>query len=140
MKKQSVYLAGGMEGLTKDQMTGWREEASEYFRGHEIATLDPTRRVAFHNGDMDRNACRRIVKMDYQDIANSKVILADLRADQPGMRWGTVAELAHSHTKNKIIVAWTGEQDSKHPFIEFFATEIHHNLPDACAAVKEYYQ
>lgn len=138
-KTNYTYLCGGMEGYAAEQMKGWRQQATEALANYEIETLDPTRRVAFHGGTMDRDAINRVVKMDLQDISHSTVILADMRYDQPGMRWGSMSEIAHAHTKNKIIIIWTNEDDIKHPFLEFYATEIHHTLEDCIEAVENYY-
>jgi hypothetical protein len=86
-----------------------------------------------------KNAVNRVVKMDLQDISNSTVLLCDMRYNQPGKRWGSMAEIAHAHTKNKIIIVWTDEDDIKHPFLEFYATEIHHTLKECVEAIVNYY-
>lgn len=137
--RQYVYLAGAMEGLTYEQMTGWRKEATQKLALHSIETLDPTRRVSYHDQKDTRYAAARVVKHDLQDIHFSSVILADLRNSTPGRKWGTVCELAHGHTKNKIMIVITDPDQFKHPFIEFYATEIHHSLDDAIEAVITYF-
>ena len=139
MKKDYVYLCGGMEGYDKEDMTAWRHKATRHLELCDISTLDPTRRFSFHSGFQDKNAVNRVVKMDLQDIANSTVLLCDMRYDQPGKRRGSMAEIAHAHTKNKIIIVWTDEKDIKHPFLEFYATEIHHTLEDCVDAIINYY-
>jgi hypothetical protein len=139
MKKDYVYLCGGMEGYSKEKMSGWRAKATKFLDLNGIETLDPTRRFSFHSGFQDRNAVNRVVKMDLQDISNSTVLLCDMRYNQPGKRWGSMAEIAHAHTKNKIIIVWTDEDDIKHPFLEFYATEIHHTLKECVEAIVNYY-
>jgi len=138
--KQHVYLAGPMEGLTYEQMSEWRFEATRLLNLAGIDTLDPTRRVSYHNQEKNDYTAGRVVKHDLQDIAFSSVVLADLRDSTPGRKWGTVCELAHAHTKNKIIIVITDVNQFKHPFIEFYATEIYHDLTDAIEAVTTYYQ
>ena len=99
-KRNYGYLCGGMEGYSSEEMTGWRTRATEWLAFRDIKTLDPTRRVEEHEHMQDDlNIRRRIVKSDLQDIAHSTVILADMREDQPGKRWGSMAEIAHGHTK-----------------------------------------
>ena len=139
MKKDYVYLCGGMEGYEKDHMQGWRQLATNHLELCDIETLDPTRRFSFHDGFMDRNAVNRVVKMDLQDISRSTVLLCDMRYEEPGKRWGSMAEIAHAHTKNKIIIVWTEEKDIKHPFLEFYATEIHHTIEECLDAIVNYY-
>ena len=138
--KQHVYLAGPMEGLTYEQMSEWRFEATRLLNLYGIDTLDPTRRVSYHNQTKNDYTAGRVVKHDLQDIAFSSVVLADLRDSTPGRKWGTVCEIAHAHTKNKIIIVITDKEQFKHPFIEFYATEIHHELSDAVEAAATYYQ
>jgi len=144
--KVQVYLAGPMEDCSTEHMTGWRERVACALEFSEIETLDPTRRVSFHDqlGDnlqdltKTMNTCKRIFKQDLQDIAESKIVLADVRRSS-GRGTGTSMELMFAHTKNKIIILWADEGDFIHPFYEAMATEKHYNLVDAIEAVGMYY-
>jgi len=139
MKKNYVYLCGGMEGYELDDMTSWRRQATEILGDQGILTLDPTRRWKQHLNFTNTNNVNRVVKMDLQDISNSTVLLCDMRESQPGKRWGSMAEIAHAHTKNKIIIVWIDPGDTQHPFLNFYATEVHKSLSCACDAVTYYY-
>jgi nucleoside 2-deoxyribosyltransferase len=144
--KNQVYLAGPMEDCTADHMTGWRVDAQIQLDFAGISSLDPTRRVSFHDqlGDnlqdvtKTMNVCKRIFKQDLHDIADSRVVLADVRRDS-GRGTGTSMELMFAHMKNKIIILWANEGDFVHPFYEAMATEKHYTLEDAVNAVQEYY-
>jgi nucleoside 2-deoxyribosyltransferase len=144
--KNQVYLAGPMEDCTTEHMTNWRGTAAIALSLSDIETLDPTRRVSFHDqlGDnlqdvtKTMNICKRIFKQDLHDIADSRVVLADVRRDS-GRGTGTSMELMFAHMKNKIIILWANEGDFIHPFYEAMATEKHYNLQDAIEAVTEYY-
>ena len=144
--KDYVYLAGPMEDCTQSHMKDWRDRATRYLENSDIATLDPTRRVSFHNQlikhlqDVTKtmNTCKRIFKQDLHDIASSRVVLADVRRSS-GRGTGTSMELMFAHMKNKIIILWANEGDFIHPFYEAMATEKHYTLDDAVEAVKEYY-
>jgi len=144
--KNQIYLAGPMEDCTTDHMTDWRNQATEAFTFAGLASLDPTRRVSFHDqlGDnlqdvtKTMNLCKRIFKQDLHDIADSRVVLADVRRDS-GRGTGTSMELMFAHMKNKIIILWANEGDFVHPFYEAMATEKHYNLEEAIEAVQEYY-
>ena len=139
IKKNYVYLCGGMEGYKEDEMMQWRAKATNILSKDGISTLDPTRRWKNHNDYEKRNNINRVVKMDLQDISNSTVLLCDMREDQPGKRWGSMAEIAHAHIKNKIIIVWRGRKDELHPFLEFYATEVHYSLEKCCIAIKDYF-
>jgi len=144
--KDQVYLAGPMEDCTEDHMTGWRQLTANALKLSDINTLDPTRRVSFHdqlgenleNVTKTMNTCKRIFKQDLQDIAESKVVLADVRRGS-GRGTGTSMELMFAHTKNKIIILWADEGDYIHPFYEAMATEKHYFLEEAVDSVRLYY-
>jgi nucleoside 2-deoxyribosyltransferase len=111
----------------------------------DITALDPTRRVSFHDelylGEQHtpvQSTCRRIFKMDMQDIANSNVVLADIRRDS-GRGTGTAMELMFAHMKNKIIILWANNDDHIHPFYESIYTEKHFYLEDCIDAISYYY-
>jgi len=111
----------------------------------DIPSLDPTRRVSFHDelylGELHtpvQSTCRRIFKMDMQDIANSTVVLADIRRDS-GRGTGTAMELMFAHMKNKIIILWANEEDMIHPFYESIYTEKYFELEDCLQAISYYY-
>jgi nucleoside 2-deoxyribosyltransferase len=135
---QHVYLCGPIEGLTREEANEWRDEAKVKLALKNIDVLDPTRRVSYVDSNCP-HADARIFKSDLQDIAYSSVLLVNLRKSLPGMKWGTVAEVAHAHTKNKIIIIVLDPDQWVHPFISQYATEIHTDMLSAIAAVKEYF-
>jgi len=144
--KHYVYLAGPMEDCTETHMTGWRQEAAKDLDMAGIESLDPTRRVQFHKdmtklndrATLDQSMCRRIFKMDLQDIAASTVVLADVRRSS-GRGTGTSMELMFAHMKNKVIILWTDEEDIPHPFYESIYTEKHTSIEDCIEAIAFYY-
>jgi len=128
-------------------MTGWRNYSENRLIQLGIKTLSPTRRVSFHDelktlaerDNSSQSTCRRIFKMDMQDIANSTVIIADVRRSS-GRGTGTAMELMFAHIKNKIIILWANEDDMIHPFYESIYTEKYFNLDDCLEAVTYYYE
>jgi len=143
--KGFTYVAGPMEDCSKEHMTGWRDKVSEQLGASNIPVLDPTRRVSFHDQIADlqdeaksRNTCQRIFKQDMQDIANSRVVLADVRRVS-GRGTGTSMELMFAHTKNKIIILVADKEDFIHPFYESMYTEKHFSFEEAIEAVRSYY-
>jgi hypothetical protein len=141
-----TYLIGPMENCTVEHMKGWRAKADTYLEEAGIPVLDPTRRISFHDqmegtiqdSYRSMNVCKRIFKMDLQDIANSRVVLADVRRSS-GKGTGSACELMFSHMKNKIIILWADPADPIHPFLEAMATEKYYDLNEALKAVSSYY-
>ena len=73
-----------------------------------------------------------------QDIANSTVVLADVRRDS-GRGTGTAMELMFAHMKNKVIILFAGHNDFIHPFYESIYTEKYFCLDECIDAISNYY-
>jgi nucleoside 2-deoxyribosyltransferase len=135
----TVYLAGPIEGVSLEEATKWREIATAFLKYRNINTLDPTRRKKFHDQPYSINLAKKIVRMDMNDIQESDVVLMNLKDRGQGKAWGTICELiiAQSHSKTIVVVL---EEGFQHPFIDVFATEVHHTLEDALEATLAYYR
>lgn len=138
-----VYLAGPMEDVSHEEMKGWRVNATQFLDMFGIETLDPTRRVSFHDELLQdktksKYICNRIFEQDISDIDSSSVILADIRRGA-GRGLGTAMELMYAYTKGKTIILWADMVDIEHPFMEAIATEKHYDLYEALEAVTSYY-
>lgn len=135
---QHVYLCGPIEGLTRQEANEWRDEARVRLALKNIDVLDPTRRISYVDSKCV-HADARVFKSDLQDISFSTVLLVNLSDTLPGRKWGTVCEVAHAHTKHKIIIVILDKDQWVHPFISQYATEIHYSVSDAVNAVMEYF-
>jgi nucleoside 2-deoxyribosyltransferase len=132
-----------MAGFSAVKMKQWRNVAEQYLYEHDINTLDPTRRVSYHEQSLDdegleRNIAQRIFKQDLRDIARCEVLLVDMRNHPDAKAQGTAAEVMFSHMKNKVIIMFKGEEDKLNPFMTAMATEVHNSLELALEAVVEY--
>jgi nucleoside 2-deoxyribosyltransferase len=139
---EKVYLAGPMEGLTHEQMTGWRNyvKTSEKLKGR---ILDPCDREAFHNelsGDL-LNRARRITHLDQLDIRRSRVVLMNLQQmDELKLRcWGSICELTYAYHQG-IPVVLVLPKPTDHPFVLTYATEIYTDLDAAIKATETYFR
>jgi hypothetical protein len=135
----TVYLAGSIEGIPFEEATKWRETATSFFQKNHISTLDPTRRKKFHDQPYSINLAKKIVKMDIDDIRQSSVLLMNLKDRGAGKAWGTICELMIANGQLKTIIVVL-EEGFQHPFIDCFATEVHHTLEEAMEATLAYYR
>ena len=134
----TVYLAGPIEGISLEEATKWRETATSFLKEKGIKILDPTRRKKFHDQPYSANLAKKIVRMDVNDIGASSVILMNLKDRGAGKAWGTICELILAAYQAKTIIVVL-EEGFKHPFIDVYATEIHHTLEEALDATLAYY-
>jgi len=138
-----VYLAGPMEDVAHEEMKSWRINATQFLDMFGIQTLDPTRRISFHDELLEnkiktKDICNRIFKQDLNDINESLVILADIRRGS-GRGIGTAMELMYAYTKKKNIILWADNSDLEHPFLESIATEKCYDLYEALETTVSYY-
>lgn len=95
MNIQTVYLAGGINGLSDDAAMGWRERMKELLP-REIGALDPMSRD--YRGKEDENVAE-IVQGDLADIDKCEAVIAYC----PRPSWGTAMEIHHVATVGKTV-------------------------------------
>lgn len=122
---KTVYLCGGINGLTDDECTSWREEAKKKLN---CDTLDPMRRD--YRGREDDKYAEIVVKDKY-DIDLSDILLVN--ATRPS--WGTAMEVLYAHMKKKIVVSVVG--DSISPWLRYHSTYLEKSLDDAVRRINE---
>lgn len=123
----TVYLAGGINGLTDAQATNWRPQAAVLLDGD---VLDPMARD--YRGQEDSNV-DAIVEGDLADIAQCHAILAWC----PRPSWGTAMEIHHAWTQGQPVVAVVPAGQPVSPWLRYHTAAIVHTLADAVAALRE---
>lgn len=132
---RTVYLAGPMEHVSKEDATGWRDRAKEILESMDVVTLDPTRRI--HN--FDKRYMKRIFELDLRDIQESDIILANL--DNPTVaKHGTAMEVFYAaYVLRKPVVAFKADASTVHPFFESLVTEWRSTVDKACDTILSEY-
>ena len=136
-KRSAVYLAGPMEDVSKEQMNGWRETATNFLMHAGIDVLDPCRRGIWHEHFDDPNVRSRIVQQDLQDLSHSRVILANFQGGGRGL--GTMAEMSLAQRDRRAVITVLDKGAFLHPFIFHFSTEVHYDLNKALESVVTYF-
>jgi nucleoside 2-deoxyribosyltransferase len=98
----TVYLCGGINGLSDHECRTWREVARARLDYHGISTLDPMRRD--YRGKEDESV-NEIVAGDLEDIAVSDALLVN--AVRPS--WGAAMEIVYARRQGKRIIACVGD-------------------------------
>lgn len=93
----TVYLCGGINGLSDSACKDWRETAKAALADYRI--LDPMRRD--YRGREDESVTE-IIGGDKDDIDQSGVLLVN--ATRPS--WGTAMEIMYAFPQGKRIVAF----------------------------------
>lgn len=127
---RTIYLAGPMEHVSKEEAKGWRQIATTLLWNNSNV-LDPTRRV--HN--FDKRYMKRIFELDLRDIQESDIILVNL--DNPEIaKHGTAMEVFYaSYVLRKPVVAFKKDAATIHPFFESLVTEWRSTVEKACDTI-----
>jgi len=121
---QSIYLCGGINGLSDSECNDWRTICKKTL-SHKFIILDPMRRD--YRG-REKTSVNEIVTGDYNDIAKSDIILVNATRAS----WGTAMEMHHAFTNlQKYVIAVTGEIIS--PWVIYHSHKLFDNLDEPIA-------
>lgn len=107
----TVYLCGGINGLSDAQAKDWREELKRLFPDPSLCFLDPMRRD--YRGREAENV-REIVEGDIRDIAAADFVLVN--ASRPS--WGTALEIGYARAMKKPVLFF-GAPDPVSPWLTY---------------------
>lgn len=119
----TVYLCGGLNGLTDEECNNWRTFA----KSRLLKTIDPMRRD--YRGRESTNASE-IVHGDLQDIQACTCVLANCAKPS----WGTAMEIFYAHSIGKPVYAVVPSGPVS-PWLEFHAYVLH-SLGDAITRIR----
>lgn len=120
---RTVYLCGGINGLSDSEATDWREDTKVALAG-KFSFLDPMRRD-FRGREAD--SVREIIDGDLSDIDVSDILIVN--AARPS--WGTAMEVFYANTQGKMIfTVCPGDRPS--PWLIGHSSRIFKSLSEAC--------
>ena len=132
---KTVYLAGPMENVSKEEQSSWRQYVKSYLVDKGWNVLDPCRRC-HDKEDMDN---KRIFELDLQDIRQSQLVIADLRRGDREAH-GTAMEVFYAYYDRRIpVIGWAIKDQRKHPFLEACVTEWFTDLDKMNRIIKRFY-
>lgn len=132
MNRPSIYLAGGIAGLSGDEATDWRIQTAIALSYRDIEALDPMRAKLVlsqqpwistnFNDYADCGAfftSRGIMARDFNDVKRCDALLVNLLGlTKPSM--GTIMELAWAYALQKpavVAIERTGNPHDGHPML-----------------------
>lgn len=126
----TVYLCGGINGLSDAQCKDWREVAKSILTPSGVATLDPMRRD-FRGKEAE--SVREIVDGDLRDIALSDVVLVN--ASRPS--WGTAMEVVYAKKDHRPPVIYAfGAGHTPSPWLVYHCRRLFVTVEEACEWIK----
>jgi len=125
---KTIYLAGRIDAISKDERSEWREKAKKYLPEYNI--LDP---MQVNQGKTDRE----IFELALNNVRKADIILADIRYVK-AENTGTAAELFLAYTLGKRIIGFVGSEDHniRRIFMNTMVTEQYESLEEAILEIK----
>ncbi len=128
-----VYLAGQMSGLTLEQMSQWRDEATDLLQ-ENFTVINP---VNYYNFEIDPNTYtnREVKKFDLEAVKRSDIILVNLEYPKS---IGTAIEVHMAYDVwDKPVVAYGGKKEDLHPWLQDVHPWIQESLTKWCNTLDE---
>jgi nucleoside 2-deoxyribosyltransferase len=128
----TIYLAGGIAGLTSAQCNDWRNKVMQELDGKYLFR-NPMNRDYRAFDHLSQNTIEEIVELDKLDIDNSDIVLA--MAQVPS--WGTAMEIIYAaeRYKNVICVVNPGRIS---PWVAYHADSLFYTLDEAVEVLSEF--
>jgi hypothetical protein len=92
LHRMVFYLSGPMEGVSTDEMSGWRNRMAAELRSRGHSYWDPARKHEMDSGMMSAMSSQQIVSQDKEDIMKSDYLLAKITT-LGREYWGTSMEI-----------------------------------------------
>jgi len=102
--KGTVYLAGKMTGLDREEMNKWRHRAEVTLLDHGFKIANPASVPFNFDGYSNSPTNKEIIASNKFQIQRSDIILAELNHTE--ISHGTNAEIVYAGTIGKPVIVW----------------------------------
>lgn len=141
--KLTIYLAGRMSGLCKNDYCKWRSELSDvlmdkaYLVGSRIQIINPADYFDFDN--MDRHLEKEVMQFDLNMVRQSDVVIVNVSGVSSSI--GTAIQLYEAKRLDIPVIAYTegSVADDIHPWIENCFSTIQMNKNELVDYIYDFY-
>ena len=141
--KLTIYLAGKMSGLSKEEYTKWRNIISDeligtaHLIGAKIQVINPAEYFDFEK--MDRHLEKEVMQFDLNMVRQSDIVIVNVGSISESI--GTAIELYEANRLDIPIIAYTeGDVNNNiHPWIENCLSTVQMNLSELITYIIDFY-
>lgn len=134
MKEFKIYLAGGMNGLTYDDYTGWRYYIISLSNRSDINFFNPPRYYNFLTKNYDTE--KEIMEFDLYNLRCSDLVIVNFNSPNS---IGTAMELMLAKELKIPIIGINEENKQLHPWLTECVVKMFKKLEDAWMYVSNFY-
>ncbi len=141
--KLTIYLAGKMSGLNKNDYCKWRSELTDalidksFLVGSLIQIINPTDYFDFD--DMDRHLEKEVMQFDLNMVRQSDIVIVNVSGVSSSI--GTAIELYEANRLNIPVIAYTEGDvaDDVHPWIENCFSTVQMSKDELIDYIRDFY-
>lgn len=141
--KLTIYLAGKMSGLCKNDYCRWRSELTNALMikacllDSSIQVINPSDYFDFDN--MDRHLEKEVMQFDLNMVRQSDIVIVNVNGVSSSI--GTAIELYEANRLNIPVIAYTeGDvEDEIHPWIENCFSTVQMNKDELVDYIHDFY-
>ena len=141
--KLTIYLAGKMSGLNKNDYCKWRSELTDalidksFLVGSSIQIINPTDYFDFD--DMDRHSEKEVMQFDLNMVRQSDIVIVNVSGVSSSI--GTAIELYEANRLNIPVIAYTDIDvaDDVHPWIENCFSTVQMSKDELIDYIRDFY-
>ena len=141
--KLTIYLAGKMSGLSKNDYCNWRSELENVLNnranliGASIQIINPAKYFDFDN--MDRHLEKEVMQFDLNMVRQSDIVIVNVNGVSSSI--GTAIELYEANRLNIPVIAYTEGNvvDDIHPWIENCFSTVQMSKDELIDYIRDFY-
>lgn len=141
--KLTIYLAGKMSGLCKNDYCVWRSELTNALMikscllDSSIQVINPSDYFDFDN--MDRHLEKEVMQFDLNMVRQSDIVIVNVNGVSSSI--GTAIELYEANLLNIPVIAYTEGDvvDDIHPWIENCFSTVQMNKDELVDYIRDFY-
>ena len=141
--KLTIYLAGKMSGLNKNDYCKWRSELTNVLMikacllDSSIQVINPSDYFDFDN--MDRHLEKEVMQFDLNMVRQSDIVIVNVNGVSSSI--GTAIELYEANRLNIPVIAYTEGDvaDDVHPWIENCFSTVQMSKDELIDYIRDFY-
>ena len=141
--KLTIYLAGKISGLSKEEYTKWRNIISDeligtaHLIGAKIQVINPAEYFDFEN--MDIHLEKEVMQFDLNMVRQSDIVIVNVGGISESI--GTAIELYEANRLDIPVIAYTegNVNNNIHPWIENCLSTVQMNLSELITYIIDFY-
>ena len=135
----TIYLAGGMSGLSFEDQYNWRREISDKLKEinntYTVRTINPVEYYSYYRPN-EYESEHEVMEFDLDKLRKSDLVIVNFNSPKS---LGTMAELGIAYDRRIPVIGLNEEGHVLHEWQREMSNKIFSNMEDMITYIKNYY-